>query len=211
MSLIIFWFWCTIFLKLFSVSFAVPSLLHSTTMRAVRSGDAQELDRVIEIQPEFLKVFKVECWAMALKLWSNNPDSADRRRVVMILMNELENKNEQQEGFTPLICAVRYGHRQAVNEIVRVSNANERNSLGLTALMVAVKYGLFEIAEDLLNYGADANICDEKNRSALHYACLLPNIDDRERALWLLLSKNADVSLLNNITSAEDFSDDDLV
>lgn len=196
MKIMEFWFRLTILLRLISVSFAIPSVLHSRIMRAVRTGDVQELGQAIEIEPECLRKFKVEYWSMALKMWSSYPESESKKRIVTILINELRDKNEKRMGMTPLICAVKYGHRQAVSEIVRVSNVNERNNRGLTALMVAIRYGLLEIAEELLDHGADANIYDEKKRSAMHYACMLRDQDRREQAIWILLANHADVSLM---------------
>lgn len=162
----------------------------------VRNGDVQELGNVIGIEPACLRKFKVEYWSMALKLWSSHPDSESKERIVTILKNELRDKNEQRMGMTPLICAVKYGHRQAVSEILRVASVDGRNNRGQTALMVAIKYGLLDIAEELLDRGADANIYDETKRSALHYACMISDQERREEAICLLLTYNAVVSLM---------------
>ena len=196
MNFIEFWFRLTILLRLISVSFAIPRVFHSRIMRSVRTGDVQELEQVIETRPASLKRFKVEYWSMALKSWSIYPDSGDKRRIVTILMNELGDKNEKRMGMTPLICAVKYGHRQSVSDIVRFSNVDGRNNRGQTALIVSIKNGLLEIAEELLDHGADVNICDGKKRSAIHHACLLGDQNKREEAVRLLLGNNADVSVM---------------
>lgn len=191
-----FWIRLTILLRLVSISFAIPSVLHSRIMRAVRNGDVQDLGHVIGIEPACLRKFKVEYWSMALKMWSSQPDSESRKRIVTILKNELRDKNEKRMGMTPLICAVKFGHRQAVSEMLRVTSIDGRNNRGQTALIVAIKYGLLEIAEELLDRGADANIYDEKKRSAMHYACMISDQDRREEAILLLLTYYAEVSLM---------------
>jgi uncharacterized protein len=196
MSFIKYLFGIAILLRLVSAAFVIPVPFHSRIMRAVRIGDYQDLEQMTEIQPGCLRKFKVEYWSMALKSWSNYPESEDRRRVVMILISKLRNKNEKKNGMTPLICAVQYGHRQSVSAILRVSDINGRNNRGQTALIVAIKYGLLEIAEELLEHGADANICDDKERSAMHHACMLGDLEKRERAILLLLANQADVSIM---------------
>lgn len=165
-------------------------------MRSVRTGDVNELEQVIESRPDSLKRFKVEYWSMALKSWSLDPDSEDKRRIVAIFLNEIEDKNEKRMGMTPLICAVIYGHRQSISDIARFANVDGCNKRGQTALIVAIRYGLFQIAEELLDNGADTNICDEKKRSAIHHACLLGDQNKREEAIRLLLGNHADVSVL---------------
>jgi hypothetical protein len=196
MRVIEFWFRITIFLRLVSMNFAIPVVLHSRIMRAVRIGDYQDLEQITEGQPGCLREFKLEYWSMALNSWRSNSESEDRRRIVMILMNELGDKNEKKMEMTPLICAVRYGNRQSISAILAVSNVNGLNSRGQTALILAIKYGSIETAEELLDRGADADICDENRMSAIHYACILDDLEKRERAILLLLANQADVSIM---------------
>jgi hypothetical protein len=196
MSVIEFWFRITILLRLMSMTFAIPVVFHSRIMRAVRTGDSHLLEQMIEVQPGCLREFKVEYWSMALKSWSSNTESEDRRRIVMILMNEFGDKNEKKMGMTPLICAVRYGNRQSISAMLTVSDVDGCNKRGQTALIVAIRYGSLEIAEELLERGADADICDDNRMSAIHYACMLGDRERREGAILLLLANQADVSIM---------------
>jgi ankyrin repeat protein len=59
-------------------------------------------------------------------------------------------------GDIPLHKAVREGHLAAAQALAAVSNVNQSNNYGMTALHWACLNGRTDIAEMLLQYGADA-------------------------------------------------------
>lgn len=193
------WFRVMILFQLISVSLSLPTpeITHIRIMGAIRNGNVLEMERVVENHSERFEKFRVEYWALAMRLWKGSPYSEDRKDIIRILIDQLVDKNEQSNGMTPLTCAVLFGNRAAVNKVARVADVDKSNKRGQTALIFAIRLGLLEIAEDLLYFGADANIFDYKKKSALHYACELDDMEIRERAIFLLLSNYAQVSIMN--------------
>jgi len=77
-------------------------------------------------------------------------------------------KAKSKSGFTPLLFAVRNGHRKTVEALLaHGANANDVASDGTSALNVAVVNACFEVATVLLDHGANPNAPDARG-SALH-------------------------------------------
>jgi ankyrin repeat protein len=76
----------------------------------------------------------------------------------------------QPTGFTPLLFAVRAGALQAVQELVKAgANVNDTLSDGQSALVVAVANAHWQVADYLLDQGADPNLAGA-GWNALHQA-----------------------------------------
>lgn len=76
----------------------------------------------------------------------------------------------QPTGFTPMLFAVRAGALQAVQELVTAgANVNETLSDGQSALVVAAANAHWQVADYLLDHGADPNLAGA-GWSALHQA-----------------------------------------
>ena len=58
-------------------------------------------------------------------------------------------------------------------------NVNYENCFNVTPLMVAITYGYFEACEYLLQNGANINMLDNRNQTALHYVCFYKYKKDR--------------------------------
>jgi ankyrin repeat protein len=101
-----------------------------------------------------------------------------------------------ERGFNPLHCAVE-GHGQwhlissLINDYRAQVNAQTKFE-GLTALMLAVKYGNLELVRNLLQVPQiDVNAVSNDGRSALHFACEKGAVE----AVDLLLSQGASPDL----------------
>ena len=81
--------------------------------------------------------------------------------------------------------------KEDVRKYITDTNINAFNKRGMTALMVASEKGLFEVAQELLELGADPNITTRFG-TALFYACKEGKID----IIDILLNHNADVNIL---------------
>jgi tetratricopeptide (TPR) repeat protein len=67
----------------------------------------------------------------------------------------------RKDQYTPLMAAVAGGHRNVVSWLlVNGADPNIENDCGTTALLVAVRTGNAEMAEILMNYGADTEAAD---------------------------------------------------
>lgn len=76
-----------------------------------------------------------------------------------------------QFGDTPLVCAARFGRRDAALALIR--NGGELNAIGYngeTALIAAAREGNAEIVTLLVENGAQLNLTDELQRTALVHA-----------------------------------------
>jgi ankyrin repeat protein len=77
-------------------------------------------------------------------------------------------KARSKGGFTPLLFAVRGGHKDTLETLLaHGANANDVAPDGTSALNMAVVNANFELAADLLDHGADPNAPDARG-SALH-------------------------------------------
>ena len=76
----------------------------------------------------------------------------------------------QPTGFSPLLFAVRAGAREAVAELLKAgANANDTLSDGQSTLVVAAANAHWQVADDLLDHGADPNLAGA-GWNALHQA-----------------------------------------
>jgi uncharacterized protein len=113
---------------------------------------------------------------------------------------------------TPLILACYYNNdRVALELITNGAEIDTAIEMG-TALMAAVVKGNYNIAKMLLENGANPNLKDANQSTALHYATLFKN-----KEMMMILTKfNADKSLkdarnFSAVDYANQFNDDELI
>ena len=100
-----------------------------------------------------------------------------------------------QNGWTPLHCAVRFGNEATVAALLACKvKLNRRDRSGMTPLMLAVKHASPAIVAGLLdNTGADTNLRSmEGFAGALHFAVRRGGETGREMARMLIESGGAD-------------------
>ncbi len=97
---------------------------------------------------------------------------------------------------SPLMTAVANNDIQGVQFYSKVlrSEINKQNIAKASALHIAARNGNFEIANILVQNGANVNLVDNEGYTALMRACLASN----ENITFILLQKKANVFLLNN-------------
>ena len=94
------------------------------------------------------------------------------------------------EGWTALMFAAHHGHRDVV-KLLHSKHASihlTESKTGSSALMIAVKDGNLEMVDCLLDMGADRNMADDRNCTALMVACCLHYNDIAK----LLIQRGAD-------------------
>jgi ankyrin repeat protein len=117
--------------------------------------------------------------------------------IVKLLIAQGANIDSQdKDGETPLINSLKMTHHHEYPEVAfllicKGANVNLCNKDGKTALMIAASYGFIDIVESLLILGAEIDIQDEYNDTAL-----LHSIDNPEIA-ELLIASGANVNLSN--------------
>jgi ankyrin repeat protein len=73
-------------------------------------------------------------------------------------MSERKHADHPTGGFTPLMYAVRNGHTDVANALIRGgANPKVYNGDGVTALTIAIVNDRFDLAADLIEMGADVN------------------------------------------------------
>jgi uncharacterized protein len=110
-----------------------------------------------------------------------------------VYLNENPNaiNDQTKEGFTPLILACYRGNIEVAKFLIEnVKDVNSQSSMGSPLMAVAVK-GYTDLAQALLNRGANPNVTDEKGTTALMYAVQFRNV----AFVQLLLKHNADKTL----------------
>ena len=107
----------------------------------------------------------------------------NRDKLVDVCMALVQSKSSiydlvDEEGYCLLHVAAKWGHweiYQAIYEREKSFKYNSHNSQrttnGMTALLVAAKYGNYEMFMDLRNNGFDIRAKDNTNRTALDIAC----------------------------------------
>ena len=168
--------------------------LHSRIMTSIRTGNLQELQNVVDINPEMVSNFNLAYWTMASHNVKTFPNDINRRKILTSLFRKLANKNQVKDRYTPLIFGVLSGNVEVVKKFIRSNTINTPNKYGETALIAAVRTGNIEIVKELVYRGADVNIADKKGFTALQYATSLNDHLKRSEAINLLLSNWATVS-----------------
>eukprot|EP00899_Mesostigma_viride_P006767 jgi/Mesvir1/16091/Mv08385-RA.1 len=117
-----------------------------------------------------------------------------RVRELRLLMPAMEEESICQlvdkEGNTPLHSLAAADNWLAFEVFLefgklRVAEVDQRNARGETALLVAARHGGFQVAQKLLELGADPNATDVLGVTVLHAAVMHP---DNEAAVKLLLA-----------------------
>ncbi|MBE0639647.1 MAG: ankyrin repeat domain-containing protein [Bacteroidales bacterium] len=77
------------------------------------------------------------------------------------------------QGLTPIMHAIRHGEMSMIHRLLRIgANIDATAKGGQTALIYAAKLGKFEFVRTLIEWGADAEIRNNRNQSALDIANL---------------------------------------
>ena len=119
--------------------------------------------------------------------WDENPP----KRVPIPSKEEINNMN--QDGFTPLVDAVRSNQESLMSRLIAAgADVNiPASATGETPLEAAVSMGYLQMAEELLAAGADINLRNiQSSYTPLMSACISGN----EEAVKLLLKAGADVN-----------------
>lgn len=146
---------------------------------------------------KYLKVsadpFSYEQWlknnqALIDAILSNNIEAVKNLKDVDI--NAINTRNPREE--TALITAVSRAVRPEIVKILlqRGADVNAQDRLGMTALMMASRYGLSEIIKILLDNKADVNIRDKQRKTALIHASFFNN----PTSVRLLLNHKAKIT-----------------
>ena len=106
-------------------------------------------------------------------------------------------KNEDDNGMTPLHYAAFFSHRQIAELLIATgADVNAKEEDGMTPLHVAAHEGHKEIAELLIAKSADVNLNNKTAGTPLHYAVSKGQKEIAE----LLIEKGADVNAaFNNV------------
>ncbi|KAK1248600.1 hypothetical protein MKX08_006820, partial [Trichoderma sp. CBMAI-0020] len=100
-----------------------------------------------------------------------------------------------RRGYTPIVCAIRGGHRAMVEHLLKLgAKANSKDYRGRTPLFEAISHADDAVVKLLLGNGAQVKMADWKGRTPLYYAS---DIGDMGIAM-LLLQSGADVDVPNN-------------
>ncbi|XP_062569451.1 ankyrin-3-like [Saccostrea cucullata] len=112
----------------------------------------------------------------------------------LLLKNTVAVNFRDVNGLTPLHQAIMNGHDNIVMTLIE-SNAdvNLRDTYGKSPLFVAAESHI-RFVEHLLQFGADANICDESGFTPLHYCCSLQQND----IVKMLVENKANINIYNS-------------
>jgi len=90
--------------------------------------------------------------------------------VVDYLVTQGCNASKQDDqGQTPLMSAIHAGTSSVADHLAKVTMINLTNRKQETASIMAVKYGLPNIADQLIQRGEDLTLCDQDDKDYLYY------------------------------------------
>lgn len=188
-------------LRILSFAYGAPPHVqnHGRIMSAIRSGNLNDFNQEVLNNPDRFRKFRSYYLVLALRLWTRcDPEvSYEREAICDILLDRIFKKNPKGEIYSPLICAVLTNDKRAVSKAIRFgADVNGLNKRGETALIVAIRSGSLEAAEELFEHGMVSDNVAVKNKTALHFACELRNPNLREQAIMLLLNNGVKVSVM---------------
>lgn len=94
--------------------------------------------------------------------------SEDCQLISLLLKSGIDVNTKDEEGKTPLICAVRSSHPSIIKLLLsHGADVNATDNFGRTALFYYIRY--IESAELLIKHGIDINHQDNDGNTVLHY------------------------------------------
>jgi ankyrin repeat protein len=166
-------------------------------MVAVKSGKFEIFLYLTEIGADINRRDDDNNTALHLAAESGSPDIINLLLDIGMSVN-LTNKNDS----TPLHVSAEFGHLDATKALFeRGATTNYINKYGNTPHMVALKSDKFEICRYFTKIGADINIHDDDNNTALHSAdesvSVVIHAANRKKALhYAVLSCSVDIIYL---------------
>lgn len=95
----------------------------------------------------------------------------DEHRVKLLMYAQVNPNEKNDEGFTPLYFAAQYLTPETLAMIIdKGAKVNLPSTYNLTPLMAAAAAGRADNVEVLIEYGADPNMLDDKELTALDHA-----------------------------------------
>mgnify|MGYP001551172866 CR=1 FL=1 len=128
-------------------------------------------------------------------LWAARGNHLDTVRKLIQFGADLNHQNDK--GSTPLYWAVRYGFVEMTELLLKEGKADvhQQRKLGLVSpIALAAAMGFTEIAEKLLDAGADINLKITSGYTPLHHAAAFGNVDTVE----LLIKRGANINMDND-------------
>lgn len=153
---------------------------------AVKDGDAQEVARLVKLNPE----------PMAFGISRNTPlhTAVAQGHVdcVKILAEHADPHVKNRNGYAPIHLAAELGHLDCLEALLDKSDLSSKTSNGNTALMIAAERGQIDLVQALLEFDPSlAQHADKRGRTALIKAAdggradclraLLPHSDARHQ------------------------------
>lgn len=91
----------------------------------------------------------------------------NKQKEIMKINNKL--KKEYANSF--LLIASQYGHSNALGKLLRMGDDVEfSDDLGYRAIIIACNFGYIECVHQLLDWGANPNVCNSSNEFPLDFA-----------------------------------------
>ncbi len=174
---------------------------HGRIMGAIRDGNLNDFNQELMNHPGRFTKFKPSYMMMAFHSWTQDDSDItfERELICGMLLIQMDNKNQIDGYYTPLICAVLMNSKLAVRKTIGLgADVNGRNKRGETALIVAICAGALRSAEELFEHGVDVDMVTDKGKTALQCACKLNNQAVREKAIMLLLKNWATVHAIQS-------------
>lgn len=171
-----------IILALFSLSQAVKGVDNPELLKATSYGDSAKTEKLLneKANPNIQD-------AKGFTPLIHAAINGDANSIQILLAHGANPNIQTKAGYTPLMLAIEHHKPAAINLLVNDKNIDLdlQDSNGYTALMHAIADGQKDTVATLLQNGADKNLVNNRNETALNIARRLGN-----KAIEELLAKD---------------------
>ncbi len=114
---------------------------------------------------------EVECYNKLQELPHQSAASKGHTEACALLLTKgLDIHHKNAEGLTALHLACKGGHASCAALLLNNGAKFGRTNHGESELILAVKSQSVDLVRELLQFGADVNLCNTKGQTALHYS-----------------------------------------
>ncbi|MGZ3771781.1 MAG: ankyrin repeat domain-containing protein, partial [Bdellovibrio sp.] len=120
---------------------------------------------------------------------------------LLFFLSSCSSLDKQTKNFSLWAHSARVGDVQTLQDLAnkQEQNYDKQDAHGVTALMIAARFGQTDMVRFLIGKGVNVNLEDQDKQTAVEYALLGPASPSKEAVVSLLVANGADVFKKSNL------------